>query len=1015
MYSYTLQTEIYTPLWKMDFSPEQIRTVKESLLASYYRNRLARPSNEDKLNALICFSEWWREVYSGEAASKMDVVRFVGLPDESVDALYSTAKGGLSLLRIKIIHSPQNYQLRFRTMLLQGGIPKNLLFGDNNSRFRTFLSNLLEELHDKVIDWEDETIVEELNCQFCLPLSFRKEDIYALGLQIVHAVIEDRDDLLPFDATASEFQSLIDKLKGKLKTIRKARVKPIGFQWDLEIKDGEGNLYYTIDNIKNIPENLFENIDQNVFQFNLEVSGNKVATYRKSHEGFVRLSLSKSRFRWNKESYLDVAAVTHGLDSFPVTVAKNFPPNFETPQVFNLDGTRYVQKNIVSSESIVIFNETFWQPTEGNATPILIAGDKFGSIKFTDKTELRNVQTGQNLPLENHFTDYFCVFKGLDLGWIDSANYPLINSIPRIEVFSEEGPVSDKNYKVLYRKRGMSDFEDSKGRLPNGYLIIRVIFPDNKWSEQTFYNIDGLSFDFTDQTDVHSTIVSPCRWGKVLCHRREGLTIRETKTGIWSLDRDVTVPIIPDKIYFTVKESSSPDLILSLPCPFNLFCLEDKSNNSVADRRKCISLYDLDRYAIIQRGNASPKVSFKYRGGLKERASLKRTIHDVITPLSKFEATITSLLALNGHTPENKNEYVEFSVGNGTYKVRPFVLNSALSPEGDLMELDNKEAYEGNAYACELGDNNTDGELSVKRMQQDESHHAFLLKEFHQEDDKESSDIQLPVIVFSGATDKRRIIPTTLAEAIDPVPLSNTVASWCERLEEDDPCNGFAWREVMNAFEIARIYNLPFKTFDQLEAVASRPSLLFKFVIAMFLNDKTEKILAGILRFEEEFAVAVHWIRPEVWFGSFQYIPPLDRIIQSFFEFLNNLIDLTGGDALFLGNGKSSTSGKHVFGAQEVNELRSKMNCSVNIQDGSEMPCENIQLVRTDYITASMRDAFLYGQRTMFNSPILIAEYLLGKRDDLWDDDMMEIRRVVSFYSREFHDLYNEILKKVLR
>lgn len=1014
MYSNTLLSEIYTPLWKMDFTPEQIRTVKRSLQASYYRNRLARPNSEDKLNALICFSEWWREEYSGEAASKMDVVRFVGLPEESVDALYSAAKGGLSLLRIKIIHSPQNYQLRFRTMLLQGGIPKNLLFGDNNSSFRTFLSSLLEELHDKVIDWEDETVVEELNCQFSLPLSFRKEDIYALGMQIVHAVIEDRDDLLPFDATASEFQSLMGNLKGKLKTIRKDRVKPIGFQWDLEIKDGEGTLYYTIDNIKIIPETLVEGIDQNVFQFNLEVSGNKVATYRKSHQGFVRLSLSKSRFKWNKESYLDVSAVTHGLDSFPVAVAKNFPPDFDTPQVFNLDGARYVQKNNASTESIVIFDEEFWQPVEGDATPLRIGGDAYGSIAFRDRVELRNVQTGEILPLENHFTDLYCVFKGLDLGWIDSANYPLINSVPRLEVYSDEQSVSDKHYQVQYRKRGMTDWVDSTGRLPNGYLKIRVVFDDQKWTEQTFYNIDGLDFSFSDQTDVHSTITSTCRWGKVLCHNREGISIRETRRGVWSLDRLPDVPMIPDKIFFTVKEPGSPDLLLSLPCPFNLFCLEDRLNGSVADRRACISLYDLDRYAIVQRGNAHPKVYFKYRGGPEAGTSLKRTTHDVITPLSKFEATITSLLALNGHNPFNRDECVEFNVGDKNYKVRPFVLDSELAPEEDRVTLNDKEPYEGRVFACEMGDNIVDGELSVKQMEQDASHLAFPLKEFCRSEDEAGSDIRLPFIVFSDAADKRRIIPRIMTGADDSVKSANTVASWRDRLEEDDPCNGLAWREVTNAFEIAAVYSLPFKTFNQLKAVASSPTLLFKFVVAMFFNDKKEKALAGILRFEEEFAVAVHWIRPEVWFQSLQYLPGR-TLFEAFLQFLKELVELTGGNVRLLVQGASPTSGKYVFGAQEVNELRARMNYSAHNQGGTEMPRNVIRLTRRDYITPAMRDSFREEQRTLLYSPILIAEYLLGERDDLWEDDMLEIRRVVSFYSREFHDLYNEILTKVLR
>ena len=65
------------------------------------------------------------------------------------------------------------------------------------------------------------------------------------------------------------------------------------------------------------------------------------------------------------------------------------------------------------------------------------------------------------------------------------------------------------------------------------------------------------------------------------------------------------------------------------------------------------------------------------------------------------------------------------------------------------------------------------------------------------------ADIRLPFIVFSEAADKRRIIPRLMATAEDSTRSSNTAAAWCKRLEEDDPCNGIAWREATNAFELA--------------------------------------------------------------------------------------------------------------------------------------------------------------------------------------------------------------------
>ena len=60
--------------------------------------------------------------YNGGKASEMDVVRYIGLPSSAV--VPYIALEGLSLLHIKTIRSSKNYMNAFRTMLLQGGIPK---------------------------------------------------------------------------------------------------------------------------------------------------------------------------------------------------------------------------------------------------------------------------------------------------------------------------------------------------------------------------------------------------------------------------------------------------------------------------------------------------------------------------------------------------------------------------------------------------------------------------------------------------------------------------------------------------------------------------------------------------------------------------------------------------------------------------------------------------------------------------------------------------------------------------
>ena len=152
-----------------------------------------------------------------------------------------------------------------------------------------------------------------------------------------------------------------------------------------------------------------------------------------------------------------------------------------------------------------------------------------------------------------------------------------------------------------------------------------------------------------------------------------------------------------------------------------------------------------------------------------------------------------------------------------------------------------------------------------------------------------------------------------------------------------------------------------------------------------------------------------------------------------FMEFLQGLIALTGGSTPFIGCGPSEKSGTYRFTREEVRQLRSLANYTLH--DGAAIPTKDIRPVGT-YLPSGEEDSMMAVQKCLIYSPIMVSEYLLGKRNDLWSpfadmdeekknelddaakknmlEDTMETRRIISFYSREFYKAYNEILVKEL-
>lgn len=194
----------------------------------------------------------------------------------------------------------------------------------------------------------------------------------------------------------------------------------------------------------------------------------------------------------------------------------------------------------------------------------------------------------------------------------------------------------------------------------------------------------------------------------------------------------------------------------------------------------------------------------------------------------------------------------------------------------------------------------------------------------------------------------------------------------------------------------------------------------------MFLAGKTELFTSEVSRFEEEFAIGIHWIKQEDWQKAidciFDLYPNANMamtLMPVFMQYLQEMLSTTL-DSDYTDDVKKFISGEFTEGSDkfnriEVTELRAR---AVGKNDNNEdLPFIGINLKRK-YLMPNAYIGTTGYQFCLLNSPIKVAEYAFGIGSDIWTDTSehcMEVRRVINFYRMYFTTMYSQIFVRALK
>ena len=1034
-----------TPFWKLKLTEEEYALLKETLKKNTYRLETFR------IEAALCYAEWWRRDYNGGIPSREDVAVGLGLPRNCWEQLYNAARHGLKSHGFAFIRSLKGNEY-FRTLLNQGGLPVNYIKkGTNLSGFKGFLIGLVEELSSINIDWDNNNLdlIKNFNCIAYLGNAFKNDNIYDVSLQIAHAIISEDDRWLPYDDSDTSLSELTNSLKREYRRVKSEhRTKPLTLNWKLRLaSSGTANLFVNLNVVKEISSKSIEGLDyHSCYTFDVFVAGIFVGKYvRKSltrdDEGravgaiYSRITVGVANdIQWKGEPVVEVKIRCDNDDRLFPTLCGSYPPNFEYPQVFQmLDDNVYSLKSAANAERNVAVFSTDWK-CDGSHE-LLLNGKFYSAIEFTDEVDLHNCVSNEDVTITNEFTPYSVEFGGTYIQWVEKSNFKLLTRIPLISVFDQTGNRVEKirsKYRIHNSENEWHNLSSSC-LLPFGLVDIKVEFPDNKHVVETFYFIDDMTFVSSNES-MFSTELRLDTGNDVSAKfdECENLSVEMIGKNAWRFSRDAVASRYSPTCNFKIITNDNPPLKVSVAVPFEGVVISDLEGKIVPSG-KIISYENLRYFNIISHGRTS-KIDVTYSSDRiadnDEIMHLRSSVIEGMVPLSDYRDLFARIFQLYGTNTFDRSSSVKLRICDKSIYIRKFVLDSELI-SGKILITDNTTEdtagfiYDGDVYALPVSEDIKPAELvQIKLEPCGGRKNLFAIPE---------ELLNSEAIIFSGPESTRRLVPKyynfgqeDYSREVRREKSAINTRHWGERLSDDDVFAGEYWAKTVKAFRIISEFNLPFTTYNAFKAIGHDPKLLVKFILACWLNGASDIFIQEIDRLEDELNIAVHLIPRTVWEESINSFisslpPALTDIIKlrEIAELINRLFNGT------LSTEVASELTQYVVGGgigyalrfsrADINQFMTRIRGYTDNND--DLPIITFNLQNRNKYYADPDQEMHASYRVMIEAAMCAAENLEQVEGgiNLFSLESRDYARVINFYRKYFKETYSEIFIRTVK
>jgi hypothetical protein len=1024
--------KIKIPLWKLNLNANEYDALKDELRTAYNVGCLGCYPKE----AALFYAEWWRREYNGGTPSKERVASSIGIND--YELLFQLAKNAMHNWKCKVYGV--NRHMYFYSLLLQGGLPMKQI-QSSWGNYTTFLERAMTELVSMgITNWEDSSVFDELDCVRYLPQSFRNDCIYSISMQVIRCIVEDKNEILPYDIKEEKFKNLNKDLHNAYSQRR--RSNPLAFFWYLKLNGGKGRLLYKLNTLNEIRSDVLL-IDPSVYRFELHVAGKFLARYARvehNEDYSVYTCINKEYLlqEWKGEQFIPVQIIMDNGEDRLITVSNCYAPDFSMPQKFIKNGENYVQHGTSDKNNIIIFNNE-WDAKGGSVVnEIELNGKSYFYSVFSDSIQLENSENGEYVTYDNNFSSYHAEYRYNVASWCLNCTENFLTGIPSISVFNDNGECVSHDVEKYYRQKSQKGewhpLRELENNLPSA-IQIRVKFPDGKDEIRSFFYLKDLKYSTTEETLYDADIQWKCsRNVHISCMDTDGVDTTDKGNGCFHLHRKEECNIFPSVSQFVIFMPSYPPTKIVISSPFKGLAILDSDGKEISDN-EMLCAQNLYNYNIFAQSIGEITIRMTYiSDDIEDRKSLiiQRPSNGLML-LSDINDLLDRLFMLYERRAFNRESFIRVSVKGrfGGYKkvcrVRRYSLDtkSICDEECMVMEIDENpddeiftlpKDYDGHLMACSVGGGSK--EMDVYTMERSEDKTRFRFPKLGNTNQ---------FIVFSDKYDTGRVIPRYYnLDKLDMTQkqrneIRGTRLSEYEKNLVPSSLESDIWIEIFRSYKVVTENNLIFSTFDCFIIIAHNPYLIAKFVLGLCYHGYSDNSISDFNRYAGEFAFSLHWIRPEYWMQVLNLINNLDEMAQHYLvndvrKFITDVLKTelyqqkANEFAAYLMSGDIKK--ENPFYRTDLRDYKESIH---GISDtGKDLPL--VKIILNDYVFPVFSQDAQPWQKVAMLCPVKIAELITSSNVfiDFWNDDNDNLRRVINFYRIYATKTYSTILMKAI-
>jgi hypothetical protein len=869
-------------IWQYNLSGEDLVNLKAHINKTFKDYSFDLEKYPYPIDITMYFAEYWRQKYDGSKnPSIKTIVESLQIEESKHKTVYEIAKKGAERLGLKWINIGVN-DLKFRTLLSQGGIPLNFLKKDNNS-FSTFIRRIIQSEISSVEELKNYPEITNL-----LPASFRNDFIYDSSFKIIEEVLNENINLL--GDTEESLKSLIKVIKqeGTKKAQKKAN-ETIKLSWLLK---GEGNLdlFCLID----LP-NKIKLEDNSNKVLHLNCGDSFIAKYKRNQHGDYLLAgnkLKEIRVQDDQDTQIYLDGNENSL-----AVRNESRPHFDQPTLWIKEDNilQYVNSNSTKNEDAEIIFPENWKINSSNEIDeqieiIELNSSTYKKISFSDIIEFNEIGQASKIKFQtNTNVDYSISYVTLQPQWFCFSQYRVFNKVPEIQVYDGENKGMRSGFEISYRYAGDTEYVKLISVIKLGLYEIKVTIGGETEIHDYFYLINSFNID--------STIINENK-GQYVISNKDKFNLKfisneiikiETKDDVVAVE-NINIKLRPKFIKVSIKNNQqSKGCNLYLNLPFSGVYLADNFSK-ISDVKTPLLLNNTKGYRLYIPNDISKKYFARISNinypGIKTDVRLDYGSNDLL----KIQEDVSKLILLSNISsgiPKVKMEVIEeivrfpdrtrrlstyyFKSYNATFsKIKdentitsfvklfaiPFNVNEELILPYELLFDENESSY------------------SIVNLPQE-------VKEFCLVTDN-STYFTLPKYINYIAIEDFKIYLNKEVVDIDEFrrekPYAPLLADRIERIENisvklsESPLfvEGSEWSILNKYIDLCMEFKLPFNTFDHINAIASDFNLYAKFIFNILNSEKSiGELIHVIQKIEDNIGVSLLWVPIKTWIDLF--------------------------------------------------------------------------------------------------------------------------------------------------